>query len=186
MASVQLRNVTKAWGDVVVSKDINLDIHDGEFVVFVGPSGCGKSTLLRMIAGLETITSGDLFIGETRMNDIPPAERGVGMVFQSYALYPHLSVAENMSFGLKLAGAKKEVMNQRVNQVAEVLQLAHLLERKPKALSGGQRQRVAIGPRWWRSRVCFCWMNRSLTWTPRCACRCALKFLACINVWAAR
>ncbi|ELK9919593.1 ABC transporter ATP-binding protein [Salmonella enterica] len=119
MASVQLRNVTKAWGDVVVSKDINLDIHDGEFVVFVGPSGCGKSTLLRMIAGLETITSGDLFIGETRMNDIPPAERGVGMVFQSYALYPHLSVAENMSFGLKLAGAKKEVMNQRVNQVAE-------------------------------------------------------------------
>ncbi len=103
MASVQLRNVTKAWGDVVVSKDINLDIHEGEFVVFVGPSGCGKSTLLRMIAGLETITSGDLFIGDTRMNEIPPAERGVGMVFQSYALYPHLSVAENMSFGLKLA-----------------------------------------------------------------------------------
>lgn len=145
MASVQLRNVTKAWGEVVVSKDINLDIHEGEFVVFVGPSGCGKSTLLRMIAGLETITSGDLFIGEKRMNDVPPAERGVGMVFQSYALYPHLSVAENMSFGLKLACAKKEVINQRVNQVAEVLQLAHLLDRKPKALSGGQRQRVAIG-----------------------------------------
>lgn len=145
MASVQLQNVTKAWGEVVVSKDINLDIHEGEFVVFVGPSGCGKSTLLRMIAGLETITSGDLFIGEKRMNDTPPAERGVGMVFQSYALYPHLSVAENMSFGLKLAGAKKEVINQRVNQVTEVLQLAHLLDRKPKALSGGQRQRVAIG-----------------------------------------
>ncbi|EJF2027511.1 maltose/maltodextrin ABC transporter ATP-binding protein MalK [Escherichia coli] len=145
MASVQLQNVTKAWGEVVVSKDINLDIHEGEFVVFVGPSGCGKSTLLRMIAGLETITSGDLFIGEKRMNDTPPAERGVGMVFQSYALYPHLSVAENMSFGLKLAGAKKEVINQQVNQVAEVLQLAHLLDRKPKALSGGQRQRVAIG-----------------------------------------
>ena len=145
MASVQLQNVTKAWGEVVVSKDINLDIHEGEFVVFVGPSGCGKSTLLRMIAGLETITSGDLFIGEKRMNDTPTAERGVGMVFQSYALYPHLSVAENMSFGLKLAGAKKEVINQQVNQVAEVLQLAHLLDRKPKALSGGQRQRVAIG-----------------------------------------
>ena len=144
MASVQLQNVTKAWGEVVVSKDINLDIHEGEFVVFVGPSGCGKSTLLRMIAGLETITSGDLFIGEKRMNDPTPAERGVGMVFQSYALYPHLSVAENMSFGLKLAGAKKEVINQRVNQVAEVLQLAHLLDRKPKALSGGQRQRIAI------------------------------------------
>lgn len=135
MASVQLQNVTKAWGEVVVSKDINLDIHEGEFVVFVGPSGCGKSTLLHMIAGLETITSGDLFIGEKRMNGTPPAERGVGMVFQSYALYPHLSVAENMSFGLKLAGAKKEVINQRVNQVAEVLQLAHLLDRKPKALS---------------------------------------------------
>ncbi|EFY0240520.1 ABC transporter ATP-binding protein [Shigella dysenteriae] len=135
MASVQLQNVTKAWGEVVVSKDINLDIHEGEFVVFVGPSGCGKSTLLRMIAGLETITSGDLFIGEKRMNGTPPAERGVGMVFQSYALYPHLSVAENMSFGLKLAGAKKEVINQRVNQVAEVLQLAHLLDRKPKAIS---------------------------------------------------
>lgn len=145
MASVQLRNITKAWGDVVVSKDINLDIQEGEFVVFVGPSGCGKSTLLRMIAGLETITSGDLFIGDARMNDIPPAERGIGMVFQSYALYPHLSVAENMSFGLKLAGAKKDLINQRVTQVAEVLQLAHLLERKPKALSGGQRQRVAIG-----------------------------------------
>lgn len=145
MASVQLRNVTKAWGDVVVSKDINLDITEGEFVVFVGPSGCGKSTLLRMIAGLETVTSGDLLIGDKRVNDVPPAERGVGMVFQSYALYPHLSVAENMSFGLKLAGAKKEVINQRVNQVAETLQLAHLLDRRPKALSGGQRQRVAIG-----------------------------------------
>ena len=125
MASVQLRNVTKAWGDVVVSKDINLDIHEGEFVVFVGPSGCGKSTLLRMIAGLETITSGDLLIGDTRMNDISPAERGVGMVFQSYALYPHLSVAENMSFGLKLAGAKKEVINQRVTQVGKPLELYH-------------------------------------------------------------
>ena len=113
MANVQLRNVTKAWGDVVVSKDIDLDIHEGEFVVFVGPSGCGKSTLLRMIAGLETITSGDLFIGDVRMNDVPPAERGVGMVFQSYALYPHLSVSENMSFGLKLAGAKKTSFSKK-------------------------------------------------------------------------
>ena len=146
MSTVSLQNIVKTYdGNVTAVSDFNLEIADKEFIVLVGPSGCGKSTLLRMIAGLETITSGDLFIGEKRMNDTPPAERGVGMVFQSYALYPHLSVAENMSFGLKLAGAKKEVINQRVNQVAEVLQLAHLLDRKPKALSGGQRQRVAIG-----------------------------------------
>lgn len=145
MASVELRNVTKVWGETVVSKNVDLAIGEGEFVVFVGPSGCGKSTLLRMIAGLETISSGDLLIGSRRMNEVPPAERGVGMVFQSYALYPHLDVAENMSFGLKLAGVKKEEITQRVNRVAEMLQLAHLLDRRPKALSGGQRQRVAIG-----------------------------------------
>ncbi|SPW31091.1 Maltose/maltodextrin import ATP-binding protein MalK [Edwardsiella tarda] len=145
MANVSLRNVYKAYGEAVISRDINLDIDDGEFVVFVGPSGCGKSTVLRMIAGLEDITSGDLHIGGIRMNDVPPAKRGIGMVFQSYALYPHLSVADNMSFGLKLAGVSKSVIQQRVNQVAEILQLAHLLDRRPKALSGGQRQRVAIG-----------------------------------------
>jgi len=145
MASVSLNSVYKAFGETVISSDINLEIEEGEFVVFVGPSGCGKSTLLRMIAGLEDITSGELKIGDKRMNEVPPADRGIGMVFQSYALYPHLSVAENMSFGLKLAGAKKAEINQRVNQVSEVLQLAHLLDRRPKALSGGQRQRVAIG-----------------------------------------
>lgn len=145
MAEVKLVGIHKSYGDVHISKDINLEIKEGEFVVFVGPSGCGKSTVLRMIAGLEDITSGDLFIGETRMNDVPPAKRNIGMVFQSYALYPHLNVAENMSFGLKLAGKKKDEIEQRVNQVAEILQLAHLLQRKPKELSGGQRQRVAIG-----------------------------------------
>ena len=145
MAGVTLRNVCKTYGEAAISKDINLEIHNGEFVVFVGPSGCGKSTLLRMIAGLEDITSGELMIGERRMNDVPPAERGVGMVFQSYALYPHLSVADNMSFGLKLAGADKPQSQQRVNHASDVLQLAHLLDRRPKALSGGQRQRVAIG-----------------------------------------
>lgn len=145
MANVKIIGVNKSYGDVHISRDINLDIKEGEFVVFVGPSGCGKSTLLRMIAGLEDITSGDLFIGETRMNDVPPAKRNIGMVFQSYALYPHLNVAENMSFGLKLAGKAKEEIEQRVNHVAEILQLAHLLQRKPKELSGGQRQRVAIG-----------------------------------------
>ncbi|MCK3655556.1 maltose/maltodextrin transporter ATP-binding protein [Pasteurellaceae bacterium Macca] len=145
MADVKLIKVGKSYGNVHISRDVNLDIKEGEFVVFVGPSGCGKSTLLRMIAGLEEITSGDLFIGETRMNDVPPAKRNIGMVFQSYALYPHLNVAENMSFGLKLAGVSKAEIEQRVNQVAEILQLAHLLQRKPKELSGGQRQRVAIG-----------------------------------------
>ncbi|OOF51045.1 ABC transporter ATP-binding protein [Rodentibacter genomosp. 1] len=145
MANVSLRNVNKSYGDIHISRNVNLEINEGEFVVFVGPSGCGKSTLLRMIAGLEDITSGDLFIGDKRMNDVEPAKRGIGMVFQSYALYPHLNVADNMSFGLKLAGVSREERDQRVNQVAEVLQLAHLLDRKPKALSGGQRQRVAIG-----------------------------------------
>ncbi|MDO4697858.1 MAG: maltose/maltodextrin ABC transporter ATP-binding protein MalK [Pasteurellaceae bacterium] len=145
MADVRLIKVGKSYGDVHISKNINLEINEGEFVVFVGPSGCGKSTVLRMIAGLEDISTGDLFIGETRMNDVPPAKRNIGMVFQSYALYPHLNVAENISFGLKLAGTPKAEIEQRVNQVAEILQLAHLLERKPKELSGGQRQRVAIG-----------------------------------------
>ncbi|MFW8622318.1 ABC transporter ATP-binding protein, partial [Enterococcus thailandicus] len=136
--------VSKLFGEAKVIPSIDLDINDGEFVVFVGPSGCGKSTLLRMIAGLEDITAGEIRIDDRRINEVAPKDRDIAMVFQSYALYPHLSVAENMSFGLKLAGAKKEVINQRVTQVAEVLQLAHLLERKPKALSGGQRQRVAI------------------------------------------
>lgn len=145
MADVRLVKVGKSYGDVHISRDINLEIKEGEFVVFVGPSGCGKSTVLRMIAGLEEISTGDLFIGDTRMNDVPPAKRNIGMVFQSYALYPHLTVAENMSFGLKLAGAAKTDIEQKVNQVAEILQLAHLLQRKPKELSGGQRQRVAIG-----------------------------------------
>lgn len=145
MTDVRLANVCKSYGNVHISKNVNLDIKNGEFVVFVGPSGCGKSTLLRMIAGLDEITSGDLFIGDKKMNDVPPANRNIGMVFQSYALYPHLTIAENMSFGLKLAGTKKEEIEQRVNQVAEILQLAHLLTRKPKELSGGQRQRVAIG-----------------------------------------
>lgn len=161
MASVQLRNVTKAWGDVVVSKDINLDIHEGEFVVFVGPSGCGKSTLLRMIAGLETITSGDLFIGDTRMNDIPPAERGVGMVFQSYALYPHLSVAENMSFGLKLAGAKKRPLTSASPRWRKCFSwhICWSVNRRRSPVVSVSVWRSAV--RWWPSRACSCSMNLS-------------------------
>ncbi|MBD1556224.1 maltose/maltodextrin ABC transporter ATP-binding protein MalK [Vibrio sp. S9_S30] len=145
MASVTLKNVSKAYGDRLISKNIDLEIEQGAFIVFVGPSGCGKSTLLRCIAGLEDITSGDLYIGETRMNEVEPSKRGVGMVFQSYALYPHLNVFDNMSFGLKLAKANKNEIKRRVTETAEMLQLTPLLNRQPKDLSGGQRQRVAIG-----------------------------------------
>ncbi|MEW9899558.1 sn-glycerol-3-phosphate ABC transporter ATP-binding protein UgpC [Chitinivorax sp. PXF-14] len=145
MAEVILKGIRKSYGDIETLHGIDLDIKDGEFVVFVGPSGCGKSTLLRTIAGLEDITAGELFIDGTVCNDIPPAKRGIAMVFQSYALYPHMSVAENMAFGLKLAGVSKSEMQEAVQRAARILQIEHLLERKPKALSGGQRQRVAIG-----------------------------------------
>jgi multiple sugar transport system ATP-binding protein len=145
MANLLLKSLKKAFGDAVIIPGVDLEIRDGEFIVFVGPSGCGKSTVLRCIAGLEDITSGDLYIGGERVNDVPPAKRGIAMVFQSYALYPHMTVAENMAFGLKLAGYTKEQMKAAVDRAAQILQIEHLLERKPKALSGGQRQRVAIG-----------------------------------------
>ncbi|MEQ9811484.1 MAG: sn-glycerol-3-phosphate ABC transporter ATP-binding protein UgpC [Azospirillaceae bacterium] len=145
MATVKLSDVKKAFGSVEIIKGVDLDIHDNEFVVFVGPSGCGKSTLLRLIAGLEDISSGELTIDGKRMNDTPPAERGIAMVFQSYALYPHMTVYENMAFGLKLAKFDKKVIDDKVREAARILQLEHLLQRKPKELSGGQRQRVAIG-----------------------------------------
>ena len=146
MSQVKLSNIVKHYDDgTQVIHGIDLDIRDGEFVVFVGPSGCGKSTLLRMIAGLESITGGELTIGGKLANDIPPAGRGLAMVFQSYALYPHMSVFENMAFSLKLSGMKKADIETAVNQAAGILQIGHLLKRKPKDLSGGQRQRVAIG-----------------------------------------
>ena len=146
MASITLKAIHKIYnGNVPVIKDVNLEISDGELCVFVGPSGCGKSTLLRMIAGLEEITSGDLLIDGKRMNGLPPSERGIAMVFQSYALYPHMSVAENMGFALKLAHTEREAIDTRVDKAAKILQVGHLLDRKPKALSGGQRQRAAIG-----------------------------------------
>ncbi|MCW7540937.1 sn-glycerol-3-phosphate ABC transporter ATP-binding protein UgpC [Aquabacterium sp. A7-Y] len=145
MANLQLKALRKSYGDVQTLHGIDLEIQDGEFVVFVGPSGCGKSTLLRCIAGLEEITSGELYIGGERVNEVPPAKRGIAMVFQSYALYPHMTVAENMAFGLRLAGYGKQEQQAAVQRAAQILQIEHLLERKPKALSGGQRQRVAIG-----------------------------------------
>ncbi|WP_175939604.1 sn-glycerol-3-phosphate ABC transporter ATP-binding protein UgpC [Caballeronia sp. BCC1704] len=145
MASLTLRNINKRYEDTEVMRSVNLDIEDGEFVVFVGPSGCGKSTLMRMIAGLEDISGGDLMIDGARVNDLPPAKRGIAMVFQSYALYPHMTLYDNMAFGLKLAGEKKPAIDAAVKQAAKILHIDHLLDRKPKQLSGGQRQRVAIG-----------------------------------------
>jgi multiple sugar transport system ATP-binding protein len=146
MARIELRNVQKTFGNnAPVLRDVNLDIGDNEFCVFVGPSGCGKSTLLRIIAGLEDPSQGDLLIGGVRMNAVPPAERGIAMVFQSYALFPHMSVYENMAFGLELSKRPKDEIDRRVREAARILQLETLLERKPRALSGGQRQRVAIG-----------------------------------------
>jgi multiple sugar transport system ATP-binding protein len=141
----QLINKRYAPSLPLTIKEADLTIDHGEFCVFVGPSGCGKSTLLRMVAGLEDITDGDLKIEGRRMNDLPPSQRGVAMVFQSYALYPHMTVGQNMAFGLKIAKVDKATLNKKVNEAAEILQLSHLLDRLPKALSGGQRQRVAIG-----------------------------------------
>lgn len=145
MTSLTLADIKKSYGAVDIIRGVDLTIEPGEFVVFVGPSGCGKSTLLRMIAGLEPITSGELCIGDARMNETSAADRGIAMVFQSYALYPHMSVYKNMSFGLETARMPKAEVDQRVRKAAEILQITKLLDRKPKQLSGGQRQRVAIG-----------------------------------------
>ncbi|MDQ0189843.1 sn-glycerol-3-phosphate ABC transporter ATP-binding protein UgpC [Alicyclobacillus cycloheptanicus] len=146
MARVRLQHVVKHYtANVPVVKDFHLDIEDQEFVVFVGPSGCGKTTTLRMIAGLETVTAGDIFIGEKRVNDVPPKDRDIAMVFQNYALYPHMTVYQNMAFGLKLRKLPKHEIDRRVHEAAQILDIEHLLDRRPKALSGGQRQRVALG-----------------------------------------
>jgi ABC-type sugar transport system ATPase subunit len=145
MADVSLHGISKSYGSTEILRDIDLSVDDGEFVVFVGPSGCGKSTLLRIIAGLETVSGGELRIGGRRVNEMPPAERKIAMVFQSYALYPHMSVYRNMAFGLKFAKTNRADVDRRVRQAAEILKLSALLDRKPRELSGGQRQRVAIG-----------------------------------------
>jgi multiple sugar transport system ATP-binding protein len=145
MGQVSLRGIRKSYGKVDVIKGIDLEVQDGEFMVFVGPSGCGKSTLLRMIAGLESVTAGELLIDGVRANDLRPADRGAAMVFQSYALYPHMTVAENMGFALKMAGVSREKRDAQVQHAAEILRINELLGRYPKELSGGQRQRVAIG-----------------------------------------
>ena len=145
MAELSLTNIVKRYGSLEIIHGANLEVKDGEFVVFVGPSGCGKSTLLRMIAGLEDITGGELKIGGRVVNDMEPADRGIAMVFQSYALYPHLTVEQNLNFGLRMNGNPKADTDRRVKQAAEILQITELMQRRPKQLSGGQRQRVAIG-----------------------------------------
>lgn len=145
MARVLLENVSKSFDDVVAVKNVNLEIKDKEFVVLVGPSGCGKTTTLRMIAGLEEVTEGKIYIGDRLVNDVPPKDRNIAMVFQSYALYPHMKVYDNMAFGLKLRGIPKKDINDRVRAAAETLGLTDYLDRLPKQLSGGQRQRVALG-----------------------------------------
>ena len=145
MASVTIRNAVKSYGAMQVLHGVSLEAHDGEFVVLVGPSGCGKSTLLRMIAGLETISDGQIAIGERVVNELEPKERDIAMVFQSYALYPHMTVRDNMAFSLKLSRRSKAEIESEVNRAAEILALAPLLERYPRQLSGGQRQRVAMG-----------------------------------------
>ncbi|HCI07756.1 MAG: ABC transporter ATP-binding protein [Rhodobacteraceae bacterium] len=145
MAQVSLKGVNKSFGATHVIKDVDLEIEKGEFVVFVGPSGCGKSTLLRLIAGLETLSSGEIMIADRAIMDLPPSKRGIAMVFQSYALYPHMTVFHNMAFSLELQGVPKKEIAERVESAAKILQMEHLLSRRPAALSGGQRQRVAIG-----------------------------------------
>ena len=146
MSTVKLEHITKKYPNGFEAvKDFNLEIGDKEFIIFVGPSGCGKSTTLRMVAGLEEITSGDLYIDGKRMNDVEPKDRDIAMVFQNYALYPHMTVYDNMAFGLKIRKLPKEEIDKKVHEAAKILDLEHLLDRKPKALSGGQRQRVAMG-----------------------------------------
>lgn len=144
-ATIEIKNVSKRFGETVILDDISLSIDAAEFVVFLGPSGCGKSTLLRMIAGLEDVSDGEIIIGNQRVDTLPPGKRGVAMVFQSYALYPHMTIRQNMSFGLENIGESRESITNRVKQAAEILEISHLLDRKPAMLSGGQRQRVAIG-----------------------------------------
>src|ERR687888_1920034 len=150
MARVSVQNVSKIYRaekgtNITAVEDVNLEIADREFVVLVGPSGCGKSTTLRMIAGLEEISKGNIYIGERRVNDVPPKDRDIAMVFQNYALYPHMSVYDNMAFGLKLRKYPKAEIEKRVREAAEILGIRELLKRKPRQLSGGQRQRVAVG-----------------------------------------
>lgn len=160
---------------------IDLKIADGEFMVIVGPSGCAKSTTLRMLAGLETISGGEVRIGDKIVNNLAPKSRGIAMVFQNYALYPHMTVRENLAFGLKLSKLPKTQIDRQVEEAAKILELEELLERLPRQLSGGQAQRVAVGRAIVKNRTSSCSTSRSPTWTPSCAPRCASAFPICIS-----
>jgi len=173
MAAVHIRDVHKHFGGTHVIRGVSVDIADGDFTVLVGPSGCGKSTLLRMIAGLEEIGGGQIEIGGKVVNDVPPKERDIAMVFQNYALYPHMKVRDNMAFSMLLAKRPRSEIDARVNKAAAILGLGEYLDRYPRQLSGGQRQRVAMGRAIVRDRRCSSSTSRSPTSTPSCAWRCA-------------
>ena len=176
MANVTLRNVRKTYpGGFEAIKGIEFDVGDGQFCVLVGPSGCGKSTLLRMVAGLETITGGEIDIGGRVVNQVEPADRDIAMVFQNYALYPHMTVYNNMAYGLRNRGMAEPEIKTRVEEAARVLELGAMLERKPRQLSGGQRQRVAMGRAIVRQPRCSCSTNRCRTSMPSCASRCGSR-----------
>jgi sn-glycerol 3-phosphate transport system ATP-binding protein len=178
MATITLDRVGKTYpGGVAAVQDISVAIADGEFLVLVGPSGCGKSTLLRMLAGLETITDGTVKIGDRVVNMVEPADRDIAMVFQNYALYPHMTVRDNLAYGLKNRGTPKAEIARRVAEAAKILEIGAYLDRKPRALSGGQRQRVAVPLCANRRR--FCLMNRYPIWTPSCVSPCAARFASC-------
>ena len=186
MAEVEFRDTQKVYPNGFRAiHGVDLHIADGEFVVLVGPSGCGKSTLLRMVAGLERVTGGEIHIGGQRVNDLEPAERNIAMVFQNYALYPHMTVYDNMAYGLRNRRTSKAEIERRVQEAARILELQELLTRKPRLLSGGQRQRVAMGRAIVREPAVFLFERAPCPiWTPSSACRCVSRSNACSEVWA--
>jgi multiple sugar transport system ATP-binding protein len=181
MASVTYRHVWKKFGDFTALNDLNLDIQDKEFLVLVGPSGCGKTTALRCLAGLEEVSDGEVLIGDRVVNDVPPKDRDIAMVFQSYALYPHMTVYDNMAFGLKLRKIPKAEIQKRVLESAEILGIDNLLKRRPRELSGGQRQRVALGRAIVREPKVFLFDEPLSTWMPNCAYRPVHRSASCIS-----
>jgi len=179
MASISCQHIYKIYPGATAPSvtDFNLEIQDKEFIIFVGPSGCGKSTTLRMIAGLEEISKGEMYIGGRLINDVPPKDRDIAMVFQSYALYPHMTVYKNIAFGLELRKTPKDEIDKRVHEAAKILEIEHLLDRKPKALSGGQRQRVAL------TRQSSCWTSLCPIWMLSCVPPCAPRSSSCTRSW---